>query len=956
MSSTKKTFCPEKLNIVLSTIPSIYFSPESNKGKSTTDMIFNASVEKLFKKYSNRYNQLINKNNNGDNGNGQTRDDQNNLYFKVLRYHIFGSYDIAYITLAESDKFAQTIFAPFNNIQGMYESSYQIMSGITYPINADFNLSKCFRNLIDRTSKNSSNVKSNNGKSGIDEASVFVTGKYKFCMITNLKINPWHLIWGNMDHFEKIEHKIKEIIYRCFIKEDCNSADSIEDKSINQFILTRSFSWNDLILTSFNNDTNKLLNLVLRLRRLKLKDLYDESTLNTIIDTYNNLNNNLIEITNEAIKNSHIFVETQSYFGIEYDYFKNGKIQNDDSLLTQIEFKSKVGHEEMFEKIIEDSEFKGIFEEGSLRFIFGSTDLMLVEKGATLENNQKVSRKFRENGFGGHVKKIKTKVYKKLENNTNNDNDSKNQAFQSFYENLKVFIIRSKDLDDIDKMLKKLKVPYHLRQKTIKLFSNFNNGVLDPVLTLSFQDFFYFIKQFKYIILHELQNEKKVDNIEKRLNEYLISFDKAFYSRMLNTYLFEEMSDIDIDYQSSIQKYLSIYNSIAIVEAKTMFPEEKYFAKIVNANLKNTVGSLISINFNIHHLTAPEFFIISLHKEILNPYVNAKQSTIKSLFDNIKETLSADALKKLNLYSINDNKNKSLIAYVLIDILRVFVTFGGDFKLYYYFSWYFNLQNASLYKKNGFVGEEHFQFEIKRMLLVAFVLGVDINEHFWLPTIELSDYWQNQFIPLKEVISNTSPFKLEEDLGDFIYQIHLKFNERSCVIKNCMPFEKKSSSNAQLVDFNRSFDCLKKLLALELNSEDLNSEYIKSKKSINDNNMVDISLIYKYFSLTYLKEIYKKNTNNGKKNGIDLLKRNLEDGSSLNSFLEHYSNSSKFNSFYLLDNQGGIFFNRIDSLQGYYKLRDDFYKILMDLNLIIKNKLFKEALDNYNSNKTNNNE
>ena len=63
----------------------------------------------------------------------------NNNHYTPLKYHLFGTYDLALISIQNSDKTAQKLFAPKGN--KIYPPfSYQVFSGITKPIHNKFNL------------------------------------------------------------------------------------------------------------------------------------------------------------------------------------------------------------------------------------------------------------------------------------------------------------------------------------------------------------------------------------------------------------------------------------------------------------------------------------------------------------------------------------------------------------------------------------------------------------------------------------------------------------------------------------------------------------------------------------------------------------------------------------------------------------------------------------------------
>lgn len=939
MSDEQQKFCPEKFNVIL-----------VNINRNFLDDFDEASRE-YFKE---RRDQFIN------NFKIITNDGTyKHHYYKVLKYLIFGVYDIAFFVLSESDKFAQKLFLPITNQNNSSKipqnglnlnivppSSYQILTGITYPVHKNFDLNDCFSNLI---MENNSNNDYNISK-----------GKYKYVLICCLKMNPGHLLGGGMDYFHLVEITLNNLI-QCKIhqkgKECLKSINTLNIEDIpnnqlsenSQYIITRSFSWNDLTLTVFSNDLLTLQDLVLDIRKLTFSYIMkiiksDSPRFQTIYDL-------LCQNSKEKILNSHIFIETQSYIGVEYDTFLHEEIQ-DDNFITSVEYKLKSGHENIFiKKLKEDDDFfNKNFVQDSQRFIFGATDVLLKEKNDTIKSNFEITTKLWNQNINKHIIKVKTNVFTNLPNEDVPDDEYNIVDYRALVSKL---LFAKLELKEIDLQLKALKIPRHLRQKSIKLFQSYNNGILDPVLTLSFQDFYFFLKDFKTQIKSQFDENIKVHKIEEIIDKNIRIFDKALQSRVLNTYLYEEMGDIDIDYQSSIQKLLSIFNAIVQNESFRYPSKNNYhFGKLVNSHLKNTVANINAINFNIHHLTSPEFIFISIEKELLNSIIDEKY--IDELFNAITNKLSEKTKEKFLLNDLHKNETRELLKYIAIDIIRVKRTFGNRIDMYLYFSWFFNLQNASIYSTDGFLNSANFIYEIKRMLLTVFIFDNSKFDEFYLPTIELANEWYNEFYELKEsIITEKEQISLIIDLPelnklledkrgeygtDFNYEI---FQHLQKVDTLEIPERPGSIGNTYADLLNKN--CSKSIYDLYYSIIYMNNNYheniIESKIEIN-NYRLFYSTIYNFISHIYLKRIFK--INNGK---IGLLKRNLETGKPLQSFIDLEKEKPDDEKFlYLIDNQGGIFFINEDRLRDYYKLRDEYFKVLFDLNLKIKTLNF---LDNY---------
>jgi len=927
--------CPEKVNIILATYPFNHWDK------------YDESIENYFEEYR-------------DGVSLHFENTCNIPYYKVLRYHIFGVYDVAYITLTESDKFAQKFFWPYSE-NVLAPTAYQIMTGITYPISKSFDLKKLFKELADKE----------NGDEG--NPPVFIKGKYKYCFIINLKLNPGHLIGGGLLYFNRVEKKIGDIIKHGLDLDNNGSP-------IYRFILTRSFSWNDITLTIFDDEFDKLFKILMNLRSLTLdkleisgENLINKMLYTTLYKKDEDKDEGKVEDPQlkEIINTTHVFIETQTYLGVEYNkykYLKKNGIDKD-KLSTQIQIKVKTGHEEKVKELLENIVNKDvspmkIFNPNTAKFLFGRTDITLEETSRDIDNNKILSQKLREenNELRDHIKRVRTKVSFDLK--SNNDVSITIHDKINIRKKLENLTIENDDIKSIYNKLKEVKIPRHLRQKTIKVFQSYNNGVLDPVLTESFQDFYYFMKSFKDTIFGmKIDRKKEVKVYEHVIEKYIKAFEKGYQSRTLSTYLFEEMSDIDIDYQSSIQKLLSMYNSIVTLESKVLLKKfsNGFPGKIVSANLKDTVGNAISINFNVHHLTNPEFVIVSLHKEILNSLTideDIFEKVILPLFNILKENLPTELLDYLGFRDIKESNNKDLFEYVLNDIIRVFITFFGDLNLYYYYSWVFNLQNSSLYSTSGTIKDEHFIFELRRIMLVCFLLNREFINKMYLPSIELANIWNRHYNKLKslfEGIEDDAYTQIKRDLSfllrDEVNLLKLFLGDKILILENKLLNDenyedggnRKDRFPKEIFSFHEKYEkfvisCVK---ATDGDSEgifvDMYTKLISSISAHSTNIYANYCLIYRCISYKYLNKLYELNNKK-----LYLLKRNLRDGSihkNFNNFIRE-KESGYHDILYQIDSHGGIFFNSSEKAGEYYKIRDDYLKVLMDLNFRVKKLLF----------------
>ncbi len=904
-----KCGCTEKLNIILATNP-------NNEWRN-----FEFNTNKYFEDYYKGVVQFL-------------KIDKAIPIYKVLCYQIFGSYDKAFILLTESDKFAQKLFYPINTVpkNSWNPSTYQIITGITVNSNNTQNsISDYYRTLFD----------------SIPSYSRIVRGKNTYCLIINLKIDPNLLLEGGILSIETIENYIEH---------------KLNEPPLNsiKFIITRTFSWCDLNITIFGENPDSLYAFLLFLRTVKLEEI------NKTKEIRNKTTLKIINFKNG--KNTNVFIETQSYFGVEHFAFK-GKEKLSEQIKTNIELKVKSGSENIVIELLKKHLNKS-FNQKNTKIISGKLDIHLEEfdKKFKISNNQALINLIKQKKLklNRYINGVKTKIHVPALPNKNVNNTHSN--LNGFYENIMILLVGPERLISINKRLKQLKIPRQLKQKVLKVFHSYNNGILDPVMVMLFFDFKFYLDNFE----RDINSIGKLDSmpiykIEQWLDSNIRAYEKAFNTRTLNAYMYEDMADIDIDYNASISQLLSIYQFIAIEELKLMsFKIDKstkndfFLSKagfIVSGNLKNTVANAISINYNLHHLTSPEFIFISMHKELLNMLFykefveetkieKSSNNTIPTLVEEIKKILFSNLSgfpknKEILDLEKEDKFSDELLSDVIKDLIRIRITFFNDIDLFNYYSFYFLIQNSSLYDSNGMINEEYFYREIRRIIITSAIFNKTCLDNLKCPVPELAYYWN---IYTEKIINSVIKINFDE--------LNLRLNSLSEKVLNEIPY-KNICRVLELRKLNTEYEdnlyviygkrIIKFLSIDNLNSyenkniisiwESIISLRIRLKESHNINNPILGIVMYFYLKIIFLK--------NDKK--IHILRRSMKSGEPMKCFNDW--NLQNYTSFYQLDPQGGIFFNSWQSIKEYYINRDFVLNILTDSSLEIKKEILTKIIN-----------
>lgn len=806
--------------------------------------------------------------------------DENSLkgLYSPLTFHVFGNFDIAFISLIDNNKFTQKIFFPESDgpelLSGVDTNSYQVLNGI---LSTDSLLTI--------------------------EATFERCNERKYICICNLKLSNGFLV-GNGQHYLKAVRAIVEQKIKSF-SQDSNA--KIE------FIVVQSFSWFEITVLLFIDEADKIADIIGSIRDISLDELNNYEVLieNSLYYLY--------EKSYEILKKYNIFADSQSYLGVSFDQFSDSKFE-DLPFDTQIEWQVKPGKLSNLIKELKDLKIINSSETDiSIFSIPGKSDYWIPTEGDR-SNNHKLfqhllSAEVAENQETGEEKNTELRKYMRRYKTRTliplNKFDKESYSSVNTSNPFKDYLYyKPVEIKDIYNNLKALKISRHIRQKINKIYFNYNTGIQDPILCIYFNDFYYFLRHLQNVIKieHErftnsfsewkqgvTEKPKSVYEIEKILGGFIQAFEEGYHIRTLNCYQFEEIYDFDLDLNSSIQQLLTTYNTIVADIADQLIDSRAKrgygHPQIVQLNLQNTVSTNISINYNVYHLAAPEFVFFTLIKEILNsvardqnPLYHTIQEIQKS-FDSIDDAY------------IEDLKREGLILpqYYAIDAVQLQLVCNSNIALFEYWFWMYNFQNTSMYSTKGAFEEHHFKKELFRLVFLVAVFAPDYLEQLECPINEVMSYWYRYLPDTKRAIRKL--FKEQKHLQKEIYEkVKLQF------VSFIPPTD----------DFEKFYE------GYEKNFNDIPIHY---------NDDLEKAHLINKLMYAYLRYIYEKNDKK-----VSILRRNWVDGTPMSAFIK----DSKQKQLFLVDPLGGLFFTSIVKEKEYYTIQNAMLQALWHFGLLSK--------------------
>ncbi|MBK8698175.1 MAG: hypothetical protein IPN29_00810 [Saprospiraceae bacterium] len=965
------------LHIALATIPR---NQELAYPKRIQENFYDDYIRQTNENYKNSHESYFKDTGNQENNKTNTV----NILYNPLKYYIFGNYDIAFISLVDSYKFAQKLFTPKsksdeNNKNESEEDidhevlnphSFQVLTGmVSGQDESNFLRNFFFERLRDKDCKIST-----------------------FVGICNLKINNGLLVGTGYFFYKKVLEHIKKIVSNILVQQQ-------DDPSAISLTM-QSFSWFEISLIIFSDKPERISKIITKLREQKLDNIaqIDSSDIDDIIKSsiyagVDATNNKEDKYRIDQIMQSHIFADTHSYFGVNYDQFKDKEFMKNIpggklDLKAEIEWQVKPGHLANLVDIITKhlkhidptKEPEKYYNLKHPYLITGKTDYYIAEKESPdFGNTHKLFQIFfdEETRIYDYVKKVKTNIQFQHEVKILPENDkpfSENSPQFVFRKKLKQLAISPKQINDINSKLKALKVSRQIRSKITKVFYNYNNGILDSILFVYFTDFTGFIDSVIKLINKTYSDWKKlfsdepfdtesslsVKDFEDSLKKMLSDFEEAYEIRMLNCYQFEDISDFDLDFNSSIQQILTTYSGVATSVSNLFYGETVVVAPLIQLNDNTTVANYFSINYNVYHLLSPEFVFFTITKEVLNQYkrddeyIKKRISNIIQIEKGFYSEISKDEfLAEMHVSGQID------FDYLYIDFIRFYFICNCDIKLFEYWFWMYNLQNASMYEKVGIISEEHFKKELFRLMFLAKSYNYLIGEND-CPVPELQNYWDKHFYKISKSISEF--FKSTEALlvikglkelvilkmftvtdkqmdikddpatGEALYEVwKKKLNPQgppTTILQESLT--KKAADNIFFPGGN-FYTILPQYInwgqCLEYFYTTSKEKFRKGQCILYDSEYKKPGMFINALMYSYLKFLYEENE--GK---VHLLRRNWEDGHPLKCFIE----SEQDDNIYSVDQTGGTFFYNPKRLNSYFKSRNSILQSLWHFAMIQK--------------------
>lgn len=841
--------------------------------------------------------------------------------FRPVGYHLLGDCNMAILSLIDDFAFPNRVMHAGHGYStdndGKRKYSLQIINGIHTRINEEdkkdgFTLKERAKDTFLRTHD-----------------------RFPFIGIINYKINNSLLIGNGTELLELLKRKL----YR--LKETVNYDIKL--------ICIDSFSNNELVVVCFARKLSSISFFTNETRILKLKDLVgeDEEAYGFIgsIARHSLLFQSLYYSTqekniNEAaileqVKDAHILATSFSYLGYEMQPDKCLK-QDEEQLAFQFQWDLKPGHYIDFKETIKNKNiFNGQYTEE--RIMPGTDMMQLIVKGITFSQLEILNKRLdEEQSLKAYIRKQRINV---IFNQHGLQHEVCNaEKHPALMKRLRNCGFSHVDLNQLRKDLDACHVSKVLKERTLKMYGTFNNGITDLLFFNYFIELKGYLENIRKRIGYYRQNIGNgisLEDFHTWINRMIRNFEQAYFNRFHHNSRILNISDFNLEYNGGIQQLISAYDAAYKIILRKLIHGEANSNCVYVSGYERVSSDKDSLRINISHITYPELYAATIWKEAMNFYWSTPSDVgCSNLFQininkNQRLLVDEDDIRMLRsriLYNKGYNPesyvhtllynsiNKTFIHYLMADAFVFNIGYMGDFNTFTFWYWHYFLQMSHFYNHEGEMQPESFiKFLIRWLFIKHFAKDAadDYQDDYIAFDPTIAELWNCHIYEVSTFIKI-----LLDELEKFDFINHVEAEAASLVFSDLgLKEQGQKLDEEQIRQLGQTLKAYKQ--ALE------KGKVITRKKEEESDFSFIRNLMY-----CYLKCI--KDMNPSDKH-MHVLER--DDRGKIQQY-EQYSTI-------LADPLGGMFIHKGTQRGQYFKFRSVFYKTLWGVSCQIKKDYLK---------------
>ncbi len=665
--------------------------------------------------------------------------DENSNLFRPTFYALLGCYDLAVIAKVDDFVFGYQKFNPNISFgeQDINDAEDKKVRSFNYHI---YN---CTLSAKDTTYKY-----------GYDDLfpkkeseSTSTLSTPSFCTITSFKIKNSLLIGSGVEIIEAIKKGIARRINHYNATPDLHV-----DKKVRYLILDTT-SWHEITVLILGDCLSILGNILYRIREsISIEDIEDILNPNkesiekdkSISDDENIVKKSLYynwleDEDKKNYQNTNVFSASNTYFGIDYDKLDEKSNETFNAWVANSITKHN-GNVDAFARITTiptahtnspDGKI-GDFEMGYVLYNDADIEPGSYKSGShtngavTVENTLgKMVRYYRDNLLAKDANatvrngirrtnttpKIREDVDIKTIFSGSNESIVRTNIAKKLDEKLQ---FNANEVDEVWHNMTSLRVSKAVRQRVLKVLSNYNDIISDRQLYIYIIGVHPFIMAMIGYLKDEADKQKKplhaatdAHRLMNKINGFARLFERVHFNIMQHSLRTMDLSEFNLDFNGGIQQNSTVANFVFGLFRSTLGFYESDFAYLKwkpvfhspsVAYLSNTSGIKsyeYSLQLNYFHITEPATFLVTIFKESFNMFFEKTRHTVIERAEDVCDYLLA--WKSEEIVKIKKDYYQT---HTLDSKQKIELDFG---MLYYLFKEY--PQRGSLHLQQELLGE-----------------------------------------------------------------------------------------------------------------------------------------------------------------------------------------------------------------------------------------------------------
>lgn len=641
------------------------------------------------------------------------------FFYKPAPYYLFGSFDLAVISLVDDFEMMARTFRPFDPMLPSPEENprrqnfvYKVITGPT----PQFRTTDSLVRLAQRTFLSE------------ERPPLFA--------MSLLKLNNEVLLGTGAEFLRMVVR---------FVQSKAKHQRALTPNM--QWLLLESYSANEITLLVFADNYASAAQLITSIRETRVQDLLDAELGEShrpaeLMERC--LLNDLATLQNrkQDVSVATLFADTESYFGFDFRLLNPEKrssildaIDPNDSLDLFCQWSVRPGH--LHHSIQELVETK----KADVSTCIGRGDLLeQVRSGRTRNVIEEVLLSLDDKSLPRHARRRQT--IPALDREVISASAGINSGAEYEEPDLSGLAFSVNEITEIQDALRAIWAPKILTGKVLNAFTNFNDGILDPALYGYFVELLPLMELIQQTVSrwHAPPDNANLTVVCKTLEKIIDNFERGYRNRFYNSYRMGDISDFNLDFKGGVQQLLTSFDAAYKAICSVLGKPESF---VYVAGSPGVYSTRYEVRLNYYHVFQPEIFGCIANHEAANSYLVRPEFQEMPWFaragglpcDGVlcdEVTISIpDRINELKNRATPDNAEiltrvtGRLFNYVFVDLLALYFGYNRNLHLFTHWYWGYYVQDSShAYSRTEKTDETRFLDFMLRLMWIERISGI----------------------------------------------------------------------------------------------------------------------------------------------------------------------------------------------------------------------------------------